>query len=196
MRGQATLQQAFAGRSVYDKSGDRYHFLYKKLAQRISLCADVWFKKGLTSSYLGITAHFFGRKDHQRHHVTLAVRRFHHPHTGERVREIVQEVLTEWNIPLRKVFTISTDNGSNMLRAFRTSMMESEKDNSDHQDEAAGDEKDEEDEEEKEEEEEEEESDVDCEADEYDVKESNHEFAFHGFIKQLSCFAHTATGCA
>ena len=42
-------------------------------AQRISLCADVWSKKGLTSSYLGITAHFFGRKDHQRHHVPLAV---------------------------------------------------------------------------------------------------------------------------
>ena len=58
--------------------------------------------------------------------------------------------------------------------------------------EAAGDEKDEEDEEEeKEEEEEEEESDVECEADEYDVKESNHEFAFHGFIKRLSCFART-----
>ena len=36
---------------------------------------------------------------------------------------------------------------------------------------------------EEEEEEEEEESDVDCDADEYDVKESNHEFAFHGFIK-------------
>ena len=71
--------------------------------------------------------------------------------------------------------------------------MESEKDNSDHQDEAAGDEKD--DEEDEEEEEEEEESDVDREADreadEFDVKESNHKFAFHGFIKRLSCFAHT-----
>lgn len=106
VRGQATLQQAFAGRSVYDKSSDRYRFLSKKLAlfigctnlpirlvendklrgliaaldpryevpgrtlankhldalmeelkgsiqqhllaaQRISLCADVWSKKGL-----------------------------------------------------------------------------------------------------------------------------------------------------
>ena len=85
-----------------------------------------------------------------------------------------------------------------MLKAFRTSMIESEKDNSDHQDEDTGDEKDDEKEEEekeekeeKEEEEEEEESDVDREADEYDLKESNHEFAFHGFIKRLSCFAHT-----
>ena len=78
------------------------------------------------------------------------------------------------------------------MKAFRTSMIESEKDNSDHQDEDTGDEKDEEEEEkEKEEKEEEEESDVDREAEEYDLKESNHEFAFQGFIKQLSCFAHT-----
>ena len=119
VKGQATLQQAFAGQSAYGKNSDRYHFLYKKLAlfigctnlpirlvendklrgliavldpryevpsrtlankhldalmeelkgsiqqhllaaQRISLCADIWSKKGLTSSYLGITAHFFG----------------------------------------------------------------------------------------------------------------------------------------
>ena len=60
-----------------------------------------------------------------------------------------------------------------MLKAFHTSKIESEKDNSDHQGEDAG-EKDEEDEEEEEEKEEEEESNVDREADEYDLKENNH----------------------
>ena len=42
-------------------------------ARKISICADVRSKKGLTSSYLGITAHFFSRKDHHRHCATLAV---------------------------------------------------------------------------------------------------------------------------
>ena len=28
-------------------------------ARKVSLCADIWSKKGLSSSYLGITAHFF-----------------------------------------------------------------------------------------------------------------------------------------
>ena len=28
-------------------------------ANFISICSDIWSKKGLTSSYLGITAHFF-----------------------------------------------------------------------------------------------------------------------------------------
>jgi len=29
-------------------------------AQRISMCVDVWSKKGLTSSYMGTMAHFVG----------------------------------------------------------------------------------------------------------------------------------------
>ena len=51
--------------------------------------ADIWSKKGLTS-YLGITAHLFGREDHHRHRIVFAVRRYAHPHTGERVREVVE----------------------------------------------------------------------------------------------------------
>ena len=81
---------------------------YLSAAQRISLCADIWSKKGLTSSYLGITAHFFSRKDHCRHCVTLAVTRFPHPHTGQHVREVVEEVLGEWEIPVSKVTAILT----------------------------------------------------------------------------------------
>jgi len=91
-------------------------------AQQISLCADVWSKKGLTSFYMGTTAHFVGPKNHKWNHVTLAVRRFLHPHTGKHIREVVQEVLVEWNIPLAKVFAILTDNGSNMLKAFCSSL--------------------------------------------------------------------------
>ena len=75
---------------------------------------------------MGITAHFFGRKDQHRHSVTLAVRNFSHPHTGERVRELVDEVLREWEIPVSKVVAILTDNGSNMLRAFSTLVQDKE----------------------------------------------------------------------
>ena len=68
---------------------------YLSTAQRISLCADIWSKKGSTSSYLGITAHFFSKKDNCRHCVTMSVKRFFHPHTGQCVREIIEEVLEE-----------------------------------------------------------------------------------------------------
>ena len=32
-----------------------------KDSNKVSICADIWSKKGLSSSYLGVTAHFFTR---------------------------------------------------------------------------------------------------------------------------------------
>ena len=32
---------------------------YIQEANKVSICADIWLKKGLTSSYLGVTWHFF-----------------------------------------------------------------------------------------------------------------------------------------
>jgi hypothetical protein len=42
-------------------------------SRRIKFCGDTWSKKGLTSSYLGITAHLFSPVDLTIHHPTLAV---------------------------------------------------------------------------------------------------------------------------
>ena len=49
----------------------------------------------------------------------MAVRRMPLPHTAANVRKLIEEVLEEWNIPLSKVFIIVTDNGSNMVAAFK-----------------------------------------------------------------------------
>ena len=88
-------------------------------SRKVALCVDIWSRKGLTASYLGITAHFFTRSDHKRHTATIAVRRLPSPHTAERVEEIVDSVLTEWQIPRTKISAMLTDNGSNMIAAFR-----------------------------------------------------------------------------
>ena len=86
-------------------------------ARKIHLCVDIWSKKGLTASFIGITAHFFA--DHERHHITLAVRRMPSPHTGDAILEVVSNVLAEWDIMSNKVGKIITDNGSNMIKAFK-----------------------------------------------------------------------------
>ena len=67
-------------------------------ARKVALCADIWSKRGLTSSYLGVTAHFFSRKDHRKHVVTLCVKRMPSPHTAVHVREKVEEVLRDWEL--------------------------------------------------------------------------------------------------
>ena len=101
--------------------------------RKVALCVDIWSRKGLTASYLGITAHFFTRSDHKRHTATIAVRKLPSPHTAERVEEIVDNVLTEWQIPRTKISAMLTDNRSNMIAAFRDRLdrMRSESENKD-----------------------------------------------------------------
>lgn len=80
-----------------------------KDSQRVSTCADIWTKKGMSLSYLGITAHFFTRSDHVRHRVTLAVRRMPFSHTGENIHKLADYILTKWDIPPQKVAAVITD---------------------------------------------------------------------------------------
>ena len=150
---------------------------YLLQARKISICADIWSKKGMSSSYLGITTHFYSKKDHRRHSVTLAVRRIPSPHTGDNIRELVETVLDEWDIPQSKVYATLTDNGSNMLAAFRPCVLESDDDD---------------------------EGDVDDSTDwdgdtvpdvtslvvDYEQHEVDHELSFYS-LNRVSCFSHT-----
>ena len=88
-------------------------------ARKVAITTDIWSKKGLTASYLGLTAHFFLKKDHHRHCLTLAVRRFPSPHTADKVEQMVCEILEEWGISHQQMSVILTDNGSNLVAAFQ-----------------------------------------------------------------------------
>ena len=78
------------GRNKVGKELDSlYSQLKKKLleslnsAEKISLCADIWSKKGMTASFLGLTAHYYSRSVKDICNITIAVRRFESPHTAE-----------------------------------------------------------------------------------------------------------------
>ncbi len=86
---------------------------------KVAICTDIWSRKGMTQSFLGITAHFFTKSDHRRRVATLAVKLLPSPHTGEAIEEAVRNGLLEWEIPERKISAILTDNGSNMIAAFK-----------------------------------------------------------------------------
>ena len=140
-------------------------------AQKIT---DIWTKKGMTSSYLGITGHFFCRHDQRKHVVTLAVRILPHPHNAEHIRFTVDEVLVEWNIPLAKVMAVVTDNGSNMVKAFRQMVItDDEEEEEEESEDKAG-------------------STIDDEDDtDFVEKEIDHEITFKFYCKRLGCFSHT-----
>lgn len=141
-------------------------------ASKVSICADIWSKRGLTASFLGITAHFFSRKDHKRHCLTLAVRRMPSPHTADHVRDLVHKVLMEWNIPLNKIMVVVTDNGSNMVAAFKKFVATDDDEGDDS---------------------EMEEDDANSESaaiDDFDDKEIEHDAAFVS-MRRIGCFAHS-----
>ena len=70
-----------------------------KGASKISTCADIWSKPGMTASFLDITAHYFCSSDNQYHTITLAVCHLPSPHTAEIISKTVEDILLEWNIP-------------------------------------------------------------------------------------------------
>lgn len=59
-----------------------------RATRRIYPSVDIWSKRGLTSSYLGIVASFFSLKSQKRCMVALAVKPFPHPHKAEAILEV------------------------------------------------------------------------------------------------------------
>ena len=100
-----------------------------------------------------------------------------HPHSAENIRDTLDPVIKEWDIPLTKVNVVITDNGSNMVKAFRQIACTEEEDSA--------------------EEEEIDETITDTpvehleEEEDFEDNEFNHDLAFQLYCKRLSCFAHT-----
>lgn len=87
-----------------------------KEVEHVSTTADIWSTHH--HAYMGISCHYIG-KDLERRSVLLAVKHFKSPHTAERVAEIISEVHEEFELRGEKIIATVTDNGSNMVKAFR-----------------------------------------------------------------------------
>lgn len=88
-------------------------------ARKISIGLDIWTKKGFTASFLAITACYYNSVENKAEHILLNLKQMAHPHTAHSIATLVEESTTEWEIPREKILTIITDNGSNMVAAFR-----------------------------------------------------------------------------
>uniref|UniRef100_A0A1X7U849 BED-type domain-containing protein n=1 Tax=Amphimedon queenslandica TaxID=400682 RepID=A0A1X7U849_AMPQE len=88
-------------------------------SQKISLCADIWTKPGMSAAFLGVTSHFYSSTNKKHHQIILAVWRFPSPDTGERIADLMHHIVTEWDIPMSEIFRVIIDNGSNMVAALK-----------------------------------------------------------------------------
>lgn len=153
----------------------------------------------MTASFLGVTVHFFACE--QRHNATIAVKRMPTPHTAEKILEIVFDVLTDWNISSERVGNTITDNGSNMIKAFKEDQYstdlepDDENTNTSKNPEAVADEEDTDqdnssDDELDEDDSKARETTIDQDTEDFDSKETDHQIAFADY-KRISCFAHS-----
>ncbi|PIO15792.1 hypothetical protein AB205_0120060 [Aquarana catesbeiana] len=88
-------------------------------ARRVSICTDLWTKKGLSASFLAISGCCFCVEQHKLEHILLALEQVAHPHTAQSIKSCVDKCFQEWDITKRKILTVITDNGSNMVAAFK-----------------------------------------------------------------------------
>ena len=61
-------------------------------ARVIHFCVNSWSKRGQTSTYLRITAHFFSYENQESHTVLIGLREMLRRHTGDYIREVFTEV--------------------------------------------------------------------------------------------------------
>ena len=87
--------------------------------------SDIWSKRGMTESFLGVTARMYDPSTKSTRSMTLACRSFPTPHTAKKVYQLIIEILQEWEVPNCKISAIVTDNGLNMVAAFKEAAAES-----------------------------------------------------------------------
>ncbi|XP_035798322.2 E3 SUMO-protein ligase ZBED1-like isoform X2 [Amphiprion ocellaris] len=90
-----------------------------KEARKLMLCVDGWSKRGLTASFMGVSACFYHPPGGKVHHVLLNLHRMEHPHTGEATACCIDQTLDAWNIGEDRVLLVVADNGANIVKAVR-----------------------------------------------------------------------------
>src|SRR3954464_4769570 len=91
--------------------------LTKKFNEEIISCSittDLWTARS-RNGYIGVTCSFIDT-NFEICEAILAVQYVPYPHTGDNICQVLRDIISNWNLT-GKVFTMTTDNGSNMVKA-------------------------------------------------------------------------------
>jgi len=84
-------------------------------AKSISITTDMWTARN-GQGYIGVTCSYIDA-NFNLNEITLTVNYVRYPHTAQHITESLEETFNEWNLR-EKVFTVTTDNASNMKKAI------------------------------------------------------------------------------
>lgn len=104
--------------SIYQDEKEKYK---KRLtsARKITIGLGIWTPRGLSASFLAVSASYFCTVLSKPEHILLGLEQIPHPHTASSIKASVDKCTERWGIPDNKILTVITDNGSNMVAAFR-----------------------------------------------------------------------------
>nr|XP_023677321.1 uncharacterized protein LOC111849037 [Paramormyrops kingsleyae] len=88
-----------------------------KTTKHLCTTADIWSTS--VSSFIGVTAHWVHNDTLERQSVTLACRHFPSPHTYNQIAEVLDEIHSEFGLSHECIVATVTDNGSNIVKAFK-----------------------------------------------------------------------------
>jgi len=80
--------------------------------RRLTLCLDLWTKKGMSASFLGISACAYNPDGQRVEHLMLNLHQVNHPHMSDMIAHTVSRTLSSWDIKTRKVMLVITDDGT------------------------------------------------------------------------------------
>src|SRR5688572_18068634 len=103
---------------VYDAFNYSFSQLKKMLTQVafVSLTMDLWTARN-RQGYLGVTCSYLNQS-FKLCEFTLDIAYIRYPHTAVHIKDTLKSILNEWGIH-EKVFTITTDNASNMKKCVQ-----------------------------------------------------------------------------
>lgn len=83
-----------------------------------AICADISTTKSMVSSYLGFTVHCFDKYFHNQC-FALAIEELNGVHDNKLIRKVAENVLEKYGFGFDNVSAFVTDNGGNMVKAFK-----------------------------------------------------------------------------
>jgi hypothetical protein len=82
---------------------------------------DIWSKRGLAESFLGVTVSFYFKPLGAIKTALLACRSFPHPHNAGAILKLVKDIVDEYELEEEQIERYMADNASNVIAAFRGS---------------------------------------------------------------------------
>lgn len=79
----------------------------------VYLTLDLWTARS-NNGYLGITCSFLDQQYNLKE-IALTISHVRYPHTAENINDAIEEILEKWDLR-SKVYSITTDNGSNVKK--------------------------------------------------------------------------------